>query len=50
MANSRQLKAKVDDNTLKAWLNEMNEVDPEKTNITVMLYYLMDFLYFFIIV
>ncbi len=35
MANARQLKAKVDDNTLKAWLNEMNEVASTDTKITV---------------
>merc|ERR1712032_262498 len=35
MANSRQLKAKVDDNTLKAWLNEINDTEPgANTNIT----------------
>ena len=34
MANARQLKAKVDDNTLKGWLNEMNE-DETKNKITV---------------
>jgi DNA-binding TFAR19-related protein (PDSD5 family) len=35
MANARQLKSKVDDNTLKAWLNEMNEVTSNATKITV---------------